>query len=111
MEPTGDVLFKMQNELKFYQCVGSNIRKFRIGAGLTQEDLAFILNISRVSVNNIELGKQRLPLHLIASICGLFKARMHEIIPPYDYKVKSMIDLFEHKKQIEIDKINNKFNN
>lgn len=104
-EPTEQQIIKLTNEFNFYQLVGANIRDFRKKAGLTQDDLGYVLNISRVSVNNIELGKQRLPVHLISAIGNLFKAYMHEIIPFYDKGIKTMNDLYEHKKAIAIAKL------
>jgi transcriptional regulator with XRE-family HTH domain len=102
-------IVKKEQEFEFYKQVGLNIRKFRKLAGFTQDDLAFMMSISRVSVNNIELGKQRLPSHLISAICGLFKVYIHEIIPNYNYGIKSGNDLFEHKKNIAFEKLNEKF--
>ncbi len=105
MELTETQIVKLTNEQNFYQLVGANIRQFRKEAGLTQDDLAYLLNVSRVSINNIELGKQRLPVHLISAIGNLFKVYIHEIIPFYDKGVKTMADLYEHKKAIAISKL------
>lgn len=111
-EPTEKYLEKIENEFEFYKTVGGNIRAFRKKAGFTQEDLAYMLNISRVSVNNIELGKQRLPLHMVSAIGRLFKAYMYyEIIPAYQYGVKSPLQLFEYKKDLAIKALNDKLNN
>lgn len=98
-----------QQQFDFYFSLGNKIRKSRKEAGFTQEDLAFMMNISRVSVNNIEMGKQRLPVHLISSIAELFKISIHELIPNYNHNIKSCQELFEHKKKAAIEKFDEKY--
>lgn len=39
--------------------LGARIRLIREALGLTQEDLAVRVNLKRVSVTNIEIGRQR----------------------------------------------------
>ena len=43
-----------------YQAVGENIRRLRTARGLKQGDLAGLVGLSRASVTNVELGRQRL---------------------------------------------------
>jgi DNA-binding XRE family transcriptional regulator len=48
-----------------YQAVGAKIRMFREMQDITQGDMAKSVNLSRVSVNNVEAGRQRIQLHQI----------------------------------------------
>jgi transcriptional regulator with XRE-family HTH domain len=49
----------MNNE-PLYQALGATIREARKRAGLTQEELARSVSMSRASVTNVELGRQSL---------------------------------------------------
>ncbi len=48
-----------------HKAVGVRIRMIRETLGLTQDDLANRVNLKRVSVTNIEIGRQRLLLDSI----------------------------------------------
>lgn len=65
----------------FYKNVGKSIKDKRNDCGNSQEELANALNISRVSMVNIENGKQRLPVHIINDICYLLKCSIADIVP------------------------------
>lgn len=47
----------------FYEQLGANIRKRRERLGLTQEFIAKDVGLSRISVVNIEAGRQRVAVH------------------------------------------------
>lgn len=89
----------------FYKAVGSKIKGQRVEMRLTQEDLGYVFNISRVSINNIETGKQRLPLHLLVAIAEFLFIPLPELVPKYSYKIKTRKELKEHKIKIATDKI------
>lgn len=65
----------------FYETMGKRIKSRRKNQGETQEDLADALGISRVSMVNIENGKQRLPIHIINDICTLLKTNINALVP------------------------------
>jgi DNA-binding XRE family transcriptional regulator len=72
---------------KFYKSVGTNIRKARIKKGITQEQLADAMGISRVSIVNIEAGRQKLLLHHILNIAealGLSWAQIQTQLVPHE---------------------------
>jgi len=76
----------------FYQKVGINIKNARIKCGDSQDGLSNALGISRVSMVNIENGKQRLPAHLINDIAHFLGIDINILIPSkYDY-LKQMQD-------------------
>lgn len=100
-----------QKQTEFYETVGSRIKLARNMQLLTQDDLAFIFGISRVSVTNIETGKQRLPLHLIVALCGLLAITVDELVPEYKHNVKSLLELKNHKVSIAVNKIEDNLTN
>jgi DNA-binding XRE family transcriptional regulator len=86
-----------EKENIFYQKVGENIRMLRKSLKITQDDLAFLLDYSRVAINNIEAGKQRLPMHLIVSMCNVLNCQLSDLIPYYKHTDKQVSDLFEER--------------
>lgn len=72
---------KKHKETIFYETIGANICLKRKSLKLNQEELAEKLGISRVSMVNIESGKQRLPVHLLSHVCDILKARIGDIVP------------------------------
>ena len=66
--------------------VGRRIRAARKRAGLqlSQEKLAKRLNMSRVSVVNIEAGRQRAPLYLLWQIANAINTELALLIPRRD---------------------------
>lgn len=62
--------------------VGAKIKDYRIRNGLTQDAIAELLNISRVSVLNMEAGRHRVSLDNIFILCGIFKCLVGDLLPP-----------------------------
>lgn len=56
-----------------YDRVGHGIRFYRCRAGLTQGDIASQLDITRASVANIEMGRQRVQLHTLVRIAEILR--------------------------------------
>lgn len=99
MKPKNSEFVKRQESItKFYQSLGGNICDSRKRSGLTQEMLADQLSISRVSMTNIESGKQRLPLHLVSKIAEVLRTRLDSLIPVFNE------DFTPEKKTAQIDK-------
>jgi transcriptional regulator with XRE-family HTH domain len=71
----------MIDEQAFYESVGRLIREERKGQECTQEKLAKATSLSRVSITNIESGKQRVPLHTLADIAEALKVPIEKLIP------------------------------
>ena len=53
-----------------YGAVGQRIRYIREVLGITQETLAKKVGLTRVSINNIENGNQRITLHTIENVAN-----------------------------------------
>lgn len=78
------MLSKQEQDI-FYKKVGSLIKAQRQKAGISQEDLSKRLGfISRISIANIESGKQKVQLHTVTEIADFLKLPISELIPPIE---------------------------
>ena len=66
---------------RLYQLLGENVRRYRNQCGLTQEQLADRIDLTRTSVVNIEQGRQHPPLHLLFQIAKALKVAIQTLIP------------------------------
>jgi len=75
------VLTKKEQDT-LYQQLGELIKEQRNKVGVSQEDLAKYLGFSsRISIVNIENGKQKVQLHTLLDICELINIPVSSIIP------------------------------
>lgn len=65
----------------YYSLLGENIRKAREGAKLTQQDLANAIGLSRVSVVNIEKGRQKPMPHHLEMVVRILHCSLEDIYP------------------------------
>lgn len=65
----------------FYSLVGSAISAKRKENNLSQLELATKVGMSRVSIVNIEKGRQYPPLILVYELTDIFKCSMDDLIP------------------------------
>ena len=72
-----------------YESVGDQIRQLRKRAGLNQEELAKKLNKSRVSIVNIEKGRQHPSLHLLIDLSKIFNVTLDDFIPTSNLGAKN----------------------
>lgn len=90
---------KRQKEGMFYSTIGTNIIKGRNALKMTQETLADKLGISRVSVGNIESGKQRLPVHLMYEVAKSLHIDLMDLFKDIDRPfAKQHVSLPESKE-------------
>lgn len=68
-------------EKYLYEFVGEQIKILRNNAGFSQEDLAVKLSKSRVSIVNIEKGRQHPSLHFLIDIGRIFNVSIETFIP------------------------------
>ena len=68
-------------EKYLYEYVGDQIKTLRNKAGFSQEDLAEKLSKSRVSIVNIEKGRQHPSLHFLIEIGRIFNVSVDFFIP------------------------------
>ncbi len=60
--------------------IGANIRKFRVEMGLTQEELANKVNVSRPLITQIERGTKPLSVALAKELAAFFQCSIIELI-------------------------------
>lgn len=63
-----------------YKQIGLRVEQIRTALGWTQEELAKKLGYTRVSVANIETGRQRLPLHQVEEISRAFGTTIKHLL-------------------------------
>lgn len=64
-----------------FEAVGERVCQARKAAGLSQGTLAMQVRVSRTSIVNIELGRQRAPLSLLWTIATELKVDLASLIP------------------------------
>jgi transcriptional regulator with XRE-family HTH domain len=67
---------------ELYAEIGRRIRRARLDRELSQTELARSIGLSRVSLVNIEQGKQRAPVHVLYEIAESLEVRPHDVLPP-----------------------------
>jgi transcriptional regulator with XRE-family HTH domain len=67
----------------FYVDLGQRIRALRTNLGLTQDQLGHLLipPTSRVSIANVESGKQRILSHTLVQFAEALKVELVELLP------------------------------
>lgn len=65
----------------FYEEFGANLRAARKRAGLTQQELADRINLTRTSVTNIERGSQRIALHQLFDLAAALGNQPVDLLP------------------------------
>jgi DNA-binding XRE family transcriptional regulator len=83
----GADLFSLSSEEKVMRlpddsqaCIRSALRRRRRTLGLTQEDAASLLGMSRVTYHRIETGVRRIRFVEIAAICEAFNCHVGELV-------------------------------
>lgn len=65
----------------FYKEFGKLLKDMRITAELTQSELAERVGLSRTSVTNIEVGRQKIPLHLLYELASSLGVEPAALLP------------------------------
>lgn len=73
---------KKQKTVSVGQLIGANIKKYRKEFTLNQEDLANAVGLSRVSIVNIEAGRQSPPIETLLKICSVLQCTPNDLFPP-----------------------------
>lgn len=66
----------------YYLGFASRVRNARIRAGMSQDDLAKRLGVTRPSVSNIESGRQRVLAHTACAIADITGVEREELLSP-----------------------------
>jgi transcriptional regulator with XRE-family HTH domain len=65
-----------------YRVVGRRFREVRTSKGITQAHVATETGLSRQSVANIELGRQRFMLHTLFDVARALSVNVSDLLPP-----------------------------
>ena len=71
----------MRSMNNVYVEFGARVRRIRSGAGLTQEQLAGRVDLSRTAITNIEKGKQHVALHQLLDIAAALGVPAQSLLP------------------------------
>jgi transcriptional regulator with XRE-family HTH domain len=71
----------LMNQRQFYAEVGRRIRLARKACTLTQESLASRVSLTRTSITNIEQGRQKFPLHMLAELADALQVAPTALLP------------------------------
>jgi transcriptional regulator with XRE-family HTH domain len=88
---------------KFYQNMGKAVHDLRKAKNLTQEEFGQMFGMSRVAVNCIEQGKQRLSVYHYAVMCQHFNVDLCNLstdslpFEPKKSKLEKAVDLYEQE--------------
>ena len=72
--------------------IGARIEKFRKKSKISQADVGEMLDLSRVSIYNMEIGKHKCSLENLYKIAAILGVTTHDLLP-VDYKPKIRVKL------------------
>ncbi|HEY0654039.1 MAG TPA: helix-turn-helix transcriptional regulator [Chryseosolibacter sp.] len=84
----------------FYKKLGESIRASRIKEGCKQEVLAQRVGLTRISIVNIEQGKQKVQLHVLIEIAVALNTTIEQLVPTFGY-IKSSLPTTKMEKDIK----------
>lgn len=65
-----------------HRTIAANLKRIRLEKGLTQEQIAALINTSRVSIANIETGNQKATLRIVYDFTINVGCTVQDIFPP-----------------------------
>jgi transcriptional regulator with XRE-family HTH domain len=74
----------MQDKETLYAEIGKKIRFLRRQEDLSQEKLAYKVGLKRVSIAQIEAGKQTVSVYILYKMAEVLGKRISEFLPEYD---------------------------
>jgi transcriptional regulator with XRE-family HTH domain len=84
----------------FYKKLGEGIRACRLKEGCKQEVLAQRLGLTRISIVNIEQGKQKVQLHVLIEIVVALNTTLEQLVPSFNF-VKNALPPSKLEKDIK----------
>jgi DNA-binding XRE family transcriptional regulator len=92
----------------FYKELANNLLKARESSGLNQEQVANAVSLSRVSIINIEKGRQKANMFLVWQLCQIYNVEISHVIPvqkqvsEHSYSIENMIEKKTQKHLLSI---------
>jgi ribosome-binding protein aMBF1 (putative translation factor) len=65
---------------RIYQALGEAVRAERMKAGLSQEQLAERVNLTRNYIGHIERAEKKVTLEVLAKLAKVFKCRVRDLV-------------------------------
>ena len=78
---------------QLYREFGRALRARRKQAGLSQDDVAQRVGMSRTSITNIEQGRQHVSLHVLYDLAGAVGTTPGDLLPPNEVLAKGNSEL------------------
>lgn len=88
---------------RLYAEFGRLLRDHRVREGLTQQDMADRVGLSRTSITNIELGKQHVSLHLLYKLASVVNTSPSNLLPDKKFSVPNTDLLDEALGETQLD--------
>jgi transcriptional regulator with XRE-family HTH domain len=89
-----------------YQKIGQLIRTQRKQRGMTQADLASAVEISRPSLVNIELGRQRVLVHMLYDLAEVLGCLPGDLAPKLRLAQRDVIYLTSRTRRVQARRAN-----
>jgi len=92
----------------FYKQLGERIRAFRKEKDIKQETLSQRIGLTRISIVNIEQGKQKVQLHVLIEIADALGVDLTQIVPSISFlkesqnRVKLQKDVEKELKKFDV---------
>lgn len=80
----------MIRETEFYEGLGRRISATRKSRGLTQEELADRVRLTRTSITNIEKGRQKVLSHLLVELSDALNVPLSDLLPTPDAQARAL---------------------
>lgn len=98
-------MLSKEEQNDFYKQLGIQIKNSRNKLKVSQEDLAKQLGfVSRISIVQIESGKQKVQLHTLLEISEFLKIPLLDLLPPLDFLKKGISSALSKKISKEVSK-------
>ncbi|RWY49357.1 XRE family transcriptional regulator [Mucilaginibacter gilvus] len=97
------IRYVIEEEVTFYKNLGESIKNFRKKESLSQETLAKHLGLSRISIVNIEKGKQKVQIYTLFKISDYLKVSIDKLMP------EKSVDIISNKVTDKVNKAGGDF--
>jgi len=71
----------MDSTESLYRAIGTLVRGERLKLGITQDELARRVGLTRTSINNIEHGRQKIQVHTLYTLAHMLFVPVHALLP------------------------------
>lgn len=71
----------MDSSEHLYRAIGKLVRGERLKLGLTQDELAHRVGLTRTSINNIEHGRQKIQVHTLYTLADMLFVPVSTLLP------------------------------